>query len=270
VKGIAPTLAPSLAALLPKVQINVPFPLLVKNLEKILDLGLQPEIYFSGLTLDHLSWAEVRKTSRELLRKNLAVTFHGPFMDLNPGAVDEKIREVTGRRFEQVLALVPLFRPRAIVFHPGYDRWRFDGNVDLWLENSLLTWRPLVERAEALSVKLAIENVFEDHPSSLLRLFAALGSPWVGYCLDAGHGNLFSKGAITQWLDSLGSHLVEMHLHDNNQAADEHLPLGEGNIDFAAIFDHLRKYGLAPILTLEPHLAEHLEPSLKALQKYLG
>lgn len=269
-KGIAQTLSPSIAALLSKVQINVPFPLLVKNLERILDLGLQPEIYFSGLTLDRLSWGDVRKTSRDLLRKNLSVTFHGPFLDLNPGAVDEKVREVTCHRFEQVLALVPLFQPRAIVFHPGYDRWRYDGNMETWLEKSLLTWRPLVERAEALSVKLALENVFEDHPSSLLKLFSALDSPWAGYCLDAGHGNLFSEGAITQWLDSLGPHLVEMHLHDNNRRADEHLPLGEGNIDFAAIFAHLRKNRLAPILTLEPHLAEQLEPSLKALQKYLG
>jgi sugar phosphate isomerase/epimerase len=270
VKGISPTLSPPIAALLPKVQINVPFPLLVKNLERVLDIGLQPEIYFNAATLDELNWAEVRKASRELGRKNLPVTFHGPFMDLNPGAVDEKIREVTLRRFEQVFALAPFFQPRAIVFHPGYDRWRYDNNVDLWLEKSLLTWKPLAERAETLSVKLAIENVFEDHPSSLRKLFSALDSPWVGYCLDAGHGNLFSRGAITEWLDALGSRLVEMHLHDNNCQADEHLPLGEGCIDFAAIFAYLREKRLNPILTLEPHLAEHLEPSLKALGKYLG
>lgn len=268
-KGISQTLSPSICVLLPKVQINVPFPLLVKNLEKILDFGLQPEIYFSGATLDHLSWAEVRKTSRELCRKNLSVTFHAPFMDLNPGAVDEKIRELSRHRFEQVLALVPHFRPRAVVFHPGYDRWRYDDDVDLWLEKSLLTWKPLAERAETLSVKLAIENVFEDQPSSLQKLFSALGTPWVGYCLDAGHGNLFSKGGVTPWLDALGSYLMEIHLHDNNRLADEHLPLGEGNIDFAAIFAYLRKNHLTPILTLEPHLAEHLEPSLKALQKYI-
>jgi sugar phosphate isomerase/epimerase len=270
VKRTASTLPPSITNLLQKVQINVPFPLLVKNLGRILDLGLQPEIYFSGPTLDQLSLAEVRKTSRDLRRKNLSVTFHAPFMDLNPGAVDEKIREVTCHRFEQVLALAPLFLPRVIVFHPGYDRWRYDDDVDLWLEKSLLTWKPLAERAEALSVKLAIENVFEDRPSSLLKLFSALDSPWVGYCLDAGHGNLFAQGAITQWLDSLGAYLMEMHLHDNNRQADEHLPLGQGNIDFAAIFAYLRKNHLTPILTLEPHLAEHLEPSLKALQKYLG
>jgi len=256
-------------ALLKKVQVNVPFPLLVKNLEKILDFGLQPEIYFTGSTLDQLSWDEVKNTSRKLGAKALPVTFHGPFLDLNPGAVDEKVRELTRYRFEQVLALVPHFQARAIVFHPGYDRWRYDGNVELWLEKSLLTWKPLTERAEALSVKLALENVFEDKPSSLQKLLSTLRSPWIGYCLDAGHGNLFSTGPITEWLEALGSFLVEMHLHDNHHLADEHLPLGEGNIDFTGIFAYLREKRLNPILTLEPHFAEHLEPSLKALAKYL-
>jgi sugar phosphate isomerase/epimerase len=62
---------------------------------------------------------------------------------------------------------------------------------------------------------------------------------------------------------------MEIHLHDNHRQADEHLPLGEGDIDFPAIFSFLRERRLTPILTIEPHLAEHLEPSLKALIQYL-
>ncbi len=268
-KGIARALTPQTLALLKKVQVNLPFPLLVKNLETVLTFGLQPEIFFSGLTLDQLSWAEVKRTSQQLQARNVPVTFHAPFLDLNPGAVDEKVREVTRYRFEQTLALVPYFRPKAIVFHPGYDRWRYDNNVELWLEKSLLTWKPLVERAEALSVRLAIENVFEDTPSTLENLLSALRSPWVGYCLDAGHGNLFSRAPVTRWVEALGPYLVEMHLHDNNRQADEHLPLGEGDIDFGHLFAYLRENRLNPILTLEPHLAEQLEPSLKAIENYL-
>ena len=268
-KGIAQTLSPQMLALLKKVQVNLPFPLLSKNLETVLAFGLQPEIFFSGLTLDQLSWGEVKRTSQRLQGQNIPVTFHAPFMDLNPGAADERVREVTRYRFEQILALVPYFQPRAIVFHPGYDRWRYDNNVELWLEKSLLTWKPLVERAEALSVKLALENVFEDTPSTLENLLSALHSPWVGYCLDAGHGNLFSRRPVTQWVETLRSYLVEMHLHDNHRHADEHLPLGEGDVDFAHLFAYLRENHLTPILTLEPHLAEHLEPSLKAIEKYL-
>jgi sugar phosphate isomerase/epimerase len=45
--------------------------------------------------------------------------------------------------------------------------------------------------------------------------------------------------------------------------------MGLGKIDFDGIFSCLRAKNLQPIYTIEPHLEEHLEPSLKALEKYL-
>jgi len=255
---------------LKKVQVNIPFPMLLENLEHILAMGIQPEVYFSGLTLDRLPWKDVQKASRKLEEKNTSVTFHAPFMDLSPGSVDEKIRQVTAFRFNQVMELVPYFQPRAIVFHAGYDRWRFDSDVNLWLENSLSIWRTLAERAEAHSVRLALENVYEENPSILGKLLEAIHSPYVGFCLDAGHGHIFSQVPVREWIEVLGSHLIEIHLHDNHRQADEHLPPGFGEIDFPSIFVTLQGKNFKPIYTLEPHQREHLEPSLKAIEKYLG
>jgi sugar phosphate isomerase/epimerase len=255
--------------MLKKVQVNVPFPLLLENLDPILAVGFQPEIYFSGAVLDGLSRNDVEKVSGALRQRKTSVTFHAPFMDLNPGAVDERVREITGFRFHQLLDAAAHFHPRVIVFHPGYDRWRYDGDVDLWLEKSLTTWKPLVERAASLPVKFAVENVFEEHPSSLKRLFDALNSPHVGYCLDAGHAHLFSEVPLKEWIEMLGPHLFETHIHDNHGEADEHLPVGQGSIDFEEIFSAVKAQGLHPVYTIEPHLEEHLEPSLRAMEKYI-
>ena len=255
--------------LIERVQVNLPFPMLLKNLPGITSLGLRPEIYFDAGVLDSLSQEEVQKTSEELSRKNIPVTIHAPFMDLSPGAGDRKIRQVTALRFSQVLNLVPYFHPRAIIFHGGYDRWRFDGDVSLWLENSLLTWKPLVDRAGTHSVQLALENVFEENPSHLKRLLDTIESPYLGYCLDAGHGYLFSEVPIVDWIEDLASRLVEVHLHDNHRQADEHLPIGYGEIDFGGIFSSLQAKNLHPIYTIEPHTEEGLLPSLRALRKYL-
>jgi sugar phosphate isomerase/epimerase len=243
--------------------------MLLENLGAILGMGLQPEVYFSGHTLDHLPAREVEMAGRALCQKEISVTFHGPFMDLNPGAVDEKVRELTVYRLNQVMDLAPYFHPRCIVFHPGYDRWRYDDDVDLWLESSLLTWKNMVERAEALSVRMALENVFDESPTPLKRLLEAVDSPFLGYCMDAGHGHLFSEVPLVEWLHALGSRLMEIHLHDNHGRADEHLPLGRGNIDFSAIFSRIKEEKLHPIYTLEPHEVEHLAPSLQGLEKYL-
>jgi sugar phosphate isomerase/epimerase len=269
VTGILPPSAEPPHGVLKKVQINIPFPMLLENLEGILAMGLQPEVYFSGLTLDRLSGPDVEKASRKLTEKHTPVTFHGPFMDLSPGSVDEKIRQVTAFRLNQVMELAPHFRPRAIVFHAGYDRWRYDGDEVPWLEKSLLTWRPFVERAEPLDLRLALENVYEENPSILRRLLEAIDSPHLGFCLDAGHGYIFSQVPLREWVEVLGPWLIEVHLHDNHRGADEHLPLGFGEIDFPGIFTSLQGKNLRPIYTLEPHLPEHLEPSLKALEKFL-
>lgn len=256
-------------SMLKRVQVNLPFAMLVENLKTVLSAGLQPEVYFSGFALDRLSATEVEKTSAALREMNVPVTFHAPFMDLNPGAVDERVRKVTAFRFEQVLKLVPHFRPRSVVFHPGYDRWRYDDDLDLWRENSLLTWRPLVKKAEALRVKMALENVFEENPEPLRSLLEKVDSPFLGYCMDAGHGNLFSKVPLTEWVEVLGPRLMEVHLHDNQGKADDHLPLGRGSIDFSALFSRMEKNKIRPIFTIEPHEIDLLQPSLEALEKYL-
>lgn len=255
--------------LLKRIQVNLPFPMLVENLDAVLAVGLQPEIYFSGFTLDRLSPAEVEKSSESLRGKDVPVTFHAPFMDLNPGAVDERVREITAFRFEQVFKLVPHFQPRSIVFHPGYDRWRYDDDVDLWRKNSLLTWEPLVKKAQALGVKIALENVFEENPEPLRKILEEINSPFLGYCMDAGHGNLFSEVPLVNWVEILGSRLLEIHLHDNHGKADDHLPLGQGSIDFPALFSLLREKRIQPIYTIEPHEIGLLQPSLEALQRYL-
>ncbi len=243
--------------------------MLVENLESVLAIGLQPEVYFNGFTLDHLSWKEVEKVSQALGEKNTPTTFHAPFMDLNPGAADERIREITVLRFQQVLKLASTFHPQNIVLHPGYDRWRYDDDVDLWLKNSLLTWKPLLEEAEALRLTMALENVFDENPEPLRRLLEEINSPVLGYCLDAGHANLFSRVPLEDWVGTLGTRLLEIHLHDNHGEADEHLPLGQGNIDFPGLFSCLEKKKIRPIYTLEPHEIAHLQPSLEAIHKYL-
>ncbi|HSR10045.1 MAG TPA: sugar phosphate isomerase/epimerase family protein [Thermodesulfobacteriota bacterium] len=262
-------LPPAKAAVLKKIHVNVPFPMLAGNTDAVLQTGLQPEIYFSGAVLDRISMPDVERTSEALARARVPVTFHGPFMDLNPGAVDDRVREITALRFRQVLDLAPYFHPRVIVLHPGYDRWRYDGDIDLWLEKSLLTLRPVVEAAGKASVKIALENVFDENPSALRTLLDTVDSPHLGYCMDAGHANLFSSMRPAEWLDVLGPRFMEIHLHDNDGQADDHLPLGRGNIDFSGLFSCIRAKGLNPVYTIEPHEMEYLLPNLETLEKYL-
>jgi sugar phosphate isomerase/epimerase len=252
------------------VHINVPYGMLRERLPFAIENRIYPEIYFSGEDLDACVEEDAQGLAEALHEHRLETTFHGPFMDLSPGGVDRRVKEVTTDRFLKTITLGRYFKPKVIVFHPGYEKWKFDGDVDLWLKSSLETWRPLVKEAEVLGLTLAIENVFEEAPDSLRTLLEEIDSPRFRFCFDTGHHHVFSTTPLPFWLETLGRFLAEVHLHDNHREMDDHLPVGEGSFDFDQFFGLLSKMKLNPIYTLEPHQEDHLWRGLKAIQKYIG
>jgi sugar phosphate isomerase/epimerase len=251
------------------IHVNVPYSMLLQRIDFAIKNRINPEIYFSAEDLDACQEKEAKQLAEILHQNGLHITLHGPFMDLSPGGVDKRIKEVTLDRFTKVIELALLFKPKAIVFHPGYEKWKFDGNVKLWLESSLQTWRPLVKEAEELGLTLAIENVFEESPDPLKALLGEINSPHFRFCFDTGHHHVFSKTPLPLWIETLSEHLTEVHLHDNHTEMDEHLPVGEGNFDFDQFFKLLSQYGLNLIYTLEPHEEAHLWRGLEAVKKYI-
>jgi len=255
---------------MPLIHINVPYSMLIDRVDFAIKNRINPEIYFSGSDLDTLKEKEAKQLAETLQQNKLEVTIHGPFMDLSPGGVDRRVKEVTLDRFSKTMELARFLKPKTIVFHPGYDPWKFDGNTAIWLASSLETWEPLVERAEARGLTLAIENVFEETPETLKLLLEKIDSPRFRFCFDTGHHNVFSRLPLEAWLESLGKYLYEVHLHDNHGTTDEYLPVGEGTFDFDRFFGLLSKMNLAPVLTLEPHEEEHLRRTLENVKKYLA
>jgi sugar phosphate isomerase/epimerase len=255
---------------MPIIHVNVPYSMLLHRLDFAMKNRIHPEIYFSAEDLDACQEREAKQLAENLHQSGLEITLHGPFMDLSPGGVDKKIKEVTLDRFTKVIELALLFKPKTIVFHPGYEKWKFDGKVELWLKSSLLTWRPLVKEAEESGLTLAIENVFEEDPVSIKALLEEVNSPHFRFCFDTGHHHVFNKTPLPDWFEALGKHLVEVHLHDNHREMDEHLPIGEGSFDFGQFFELISQYGLNPIYTLEPHEEDHLWRGLEAVKKYIN
>jgi sugar phosphate isomerase/epimerase len=231
---------------------------------------IHPEIYFSGQDLDAFEEKGARDLAEKLHEGGLEITFHGPFMDLSPGGVDPKIKAVTAERFSRTLQLAGIFRPETIVFHAGYEKWKFDGDADLWLKSSLQTWKPLVKAAEEVEVTLVLENVYEETPDSIAALLNEIGSHRFRFCLDTGHQHIFSKVSLSVWIENLGKHLSEIHLHDNHGEMDEHLPIGEGSFDFEQLFSLLSLHRINPIYTLEPHQEDHLMRGLQAIKRYVN
>lgn len=256
------------AGLLACVQVNAPYRQLVdRYLDLFLHYGINPEIGFDAAVLDRCDREALSSVAGLFAEKDLTVTLHGPFMDLAPGALDEKVRQITIKRLHQTLDLVPLFLPLSVVFHAGYEDRRYQENQEQWLAGSLATWEPLVRRAEELGVLINLENVYEETPEMILKVLENISSDHLGFCLDVGHQNVFGRAPLSEWLDALGPYVRELHLHDNDGLWDEHGPIGSGKVPFAEVFQLVASKDARPLITLEPHEEASLWKSLYELEK---
>ncbi len=256
-----------MSRLIKEVQVNIPFRMLQESyLKRFIKYGLNPEIGFDAVALDQYSLSDYSGIADQLHECGRTITFHAPFADLSPGSPDPKVWAITQSRFEQILRLIPLFRPKTLVCHAGYDEKRYGYIRAVWVEKSLEMWSWLSKRVRDEGALLVLENVYEHRPDDIRFLFENLQDQRVGFCLDIGHQAVFSRAPLEKWIESLGQYITQLHLHDNSGKLDEHQALGQGLIDFHMFFKKLVRKK-PPIITLEPHREEHLWPSLEYLER---
>jgi sugar phosphate isomerase/epimerase len=126
-----------------------------------------------------------------------------------------------------------------------------------------------MDTASKTGLRIAVENVFDEDPEALQMLIEKIDSPDFGFCFDTGHFNLFSKVTMEQWFESLGRHLVEVHLHDNDGKADSHWALGRGTIDFENLFHLLNARSPSAVFTVEAHDVNDVETSLDRVKQLM-
>lgn len=255
------------AEIIRRVQVHVPFhrlrneylPLLIRE-------RLNPEISFNHESLDSFTRADYLETAQKIADAGLTVTFHAPFMDLRPGALDPAILRVTRDRLSRVFDLVPYFHPRSVVCHPAFDERYYISAEQKWMENSLETWGHFTRIAEQADTVIALENVYETNPGQLVKILTEIGSSHLRFCFDAGHHNVFARTDLDEWARRLFSFLHQVHVHDNNGATDEHLAIGSGTFPFARLFGLIREREIDPIITIEAHSEKTLWRALDNME----
>jgi sugar phosphate isomerase/epimerase len=245
-----------------KLHAHLPWQRCRDYLPRLCDFGLSPEIAFKGPELDDLPADRLTAVAGLLAKAGRRPTVHAPFFDLNPGAIEPIVRQVTVQRLTEALQAAGRLGAHLMVVHPGYDRWRYPNLTEVWTENAVATFTPLLALAEQLDCRIALENIYEQTTATLTGLVNRLDTPWFGHCFDIGHWQLFGKESQEQWLAAIAGRLLHLHLHDNRGENDDHLPVGEGVIDFSFLFPLLATTPVPPSITLEAHGPDELQRSL--------
>lgn len=135
--------------------------------------------------------------------------------------------------------------------------------------------RRLCAEARDLGVTVALENVPSGLPT-LRRALDKVGSDpaatGLGICIDTGHANLscaLDGVEPRRFFDELRETIVEVHLHDNNGQEDQHLPPGDGTLDWAPLLAALRTLRPTTVFCLEYAWAEDPWGGLRKGREFL-
>jgi sugar phosphate isomerase/epimerase len=110
----------------------------------------------------------------------------------------------------------------------------------------------LLPHADAVGVRLAVENLMPSHQGDPLvffdHLLTALPAPAVGLCYDHAHGLLAGQSDLPE---QFHDRLLHIHLSDNDLKHDRHLPIGRGKVNFSDFTDQLRTLDYTGAVNLE-------------------
>ena len=245
--------------------LSEPFGRMLKRLAKV-DVQLV-EVMDEGL--HELSEARVAKLNEIAKAKGFRYTVHAPFADINIASPSKPLLEASVKRLEQSMSYARDLDAQLWVFHPG-ARTGISGfypNQD-WQQNTR-TIRDLHETAEKHGLNTAIENLPEKYgflmktPEDFQRFYKETSLNDVGIVLDVGHANL--ENQTINFLKKLPDKIVHMHLSDNMGEHDQHLGIGQGNIDWNQFAQTLNEIAYDKNIIIE---AIHNVPeSLKKLRE---
>jgi L-ribulose-5-phosphate 3-epimerase len=112
--------------------------------------------------------------------------------------------------------------------------------------------KKLIPDAEKFGVKIAIEEVWNKFllsPVEFARYIDEFESPWVGAYFDV--GNVVEFGYPEQWIHELGKRILKVHIKEYAKDKRFKYPLGEGEIDWAAVRTALSEAGYDGWITAE-------------------
>jgi len=173
---------------------------------------------------------------------DMTFSAHAPVTAVNIGSLNNRIREAGVRELIAGLEAANHMNMDTYTIHPG-----------IWTHAALLAKerafealrKSLVEidrAARDLGVRVAMENMpghyffMGKRPEELLHFLEGTD---IGICFDIGHAHV--AGTLDSFLEKTPE-FVNVHIHDNNGKSDEHLKIGDGNIDFRRVLAGMNGY----------------------------
>ncbi len=247
---------------------NFPIKPVLEEIRKISDLGFD---YFE-LAMDPpcAHYTTLLEMEQELVQAlgqaAMGLVCHLPTFvytaDLTPAIRKVSLKEM----IYSLRAAVRLGAQKAVV-HPGFISGLGHFVMETATGYARESLAAIIQEGETLGITLCLENMFPRYqswfePAHFAPIFKEF--PRLKMTLDTGHANMGDPGRtrLYEFIQRFPDRIGHVHVSDNGGTRDEHLPLGQGNINFKKFAALLTLAGYQDTLTLEifsPHPADLIQ-----------
>lgn len=193
-------------------------------------------------------------------------TMHGAFFDIVVFSYDPRIREISELRMEQSMKIAVRLGVKGVVFHTNISP------VLSGVEYDRRAIEMIVEYMECLlkrypDTQIYLENMFDTDPELLAAISERLCIyDNYGVCFDYAHASI-SSTPMTVWMEALVPYIKHIHINDNDLKRDQHLAVGDGEIDWEQFMEYKRLYFADCSVVIETTLPENQRRSLRYLEQ---
>lgn len=209
------------------------------------------------------------KISQGMKSFDMKFQVHAPIADMNLGAPVDNIREASLKELFSILESCRRLDIELITIHPGmaivYGE-NIKPKVKAATSKSL---KAIDRKMRELNLKIALENMPPADWSiglDLNELLTMIAGTEIGICFDTGHANV--ARTVDTFLKE-GYPLINVHIHNNTGAFDEHLVIDKGSLKMGKVIDALKKFYSGSYIIEARTFQEGIE-SRNQLKKLLG
>jgi sugar phosphate isomerase/epimerase len=209
---------------------------------------------------EHLDFRDLKRVHRAAERiQELgmeAYSFHAPFAPaIDIASSDSAQRAASVTEIFKAAEAAALLRVHYFVLHPGPENPASIPAAERLprMQHVVESLNQVAQRCKELGIICVLENklphLLFGNTSDILWILDGINTAQVGACLDTGHA--FLGGDLHVLVHKLASHLQIIHAHDNGGVGDNHLPPGEGKIDWEKFLCDLIEVRFRGALILE-------------------
>ena len=200
----------------------------------------------------------------------MTFSLHTSIADTDIAALNPRMREATMMELMTELECAADMDIDTVTIHPGIVCLSVPGTRERSIAAARESCRLLDRAAHEYGVaSVCIENM-PDFPIMLgitaSELAEIIDGTDLRVTFDIGHAN--TAGQIESMVETFGDRIANIHIHDNHGQKDEHLTIGDGDIDFRRVVGMLPNYDGRYII--ESKTLESALESQRRLRKILG